>query len=162
MKFNKTIICLALLSLLANGNLAAAEYSKGHAALQIFDQEGMAAAPRWVMVWVMFMAASFAAGLFFVLRHVIARWVVGGFVVGFAVTAIAPLLGVVVLSGFIALVHIICWSPGLYQLLSKRPFLPGNDGYSAFSIWSGLITCVILFSWIFDIRDAVIYLQHII
>ena len=161
MKLYTTITYLTLLCLLASSDLAAAEYTKGHQALQVFDQDGMAAAPRWVMLWVMFMAASFAAGLFFVLRHAIARWVVGGFIVGFAVTAIAPMLGVVVLSGFIALVHIICWSPGLYQLLSKRPFLPGNDGYSAFSIWSGLITGVILFSWIFDIRDAAIYLQHI-
>ena len=161
MTFNKTILAFATLTLLASAYPAAAEYSKGHQALQIFDQEGMAAAPRWVMIWIAFMAASFATGLFFVRRHAIARWVVGGFIAGFAVTAIAPMLGVVVLSGFIALVHVVCWSPGLYQLLTKRPFFTGDDSWSAFSIWSGVICCVILFSWVFDIRDAAIYLRHI-
>jgi len=135
-------------------------YERGHQALQLWDNEAMALAPQWVRIWLMIMGASFAIGLFFVWRHPIARWVVGGFIAAIAVSGfVAPALGIVGLSGFVALVHLFCWSPALYQLLTKRPFLGDT---SAFSIWSGVITAVILFSFIFDIRDAFIYLQHIL
>jgi hypothetical protein len=63
------------------------------------------------------------------------------------------------ISGYIATIHIIFWSPALYQLLTKRPFFGAR---SAFSVWSGVITFVILFSFVFDIRDAFIYLTHIL
>lgn len=138
----------------------AAEYAKGHEALEVFDAEGMDATPRWVMTWLMIMLASFAAGLLFVWRHPIARWVVGCFVAGIVALQIISMLGVLQLSGLIALMHIVFWSPALYQLLTKRPFMA--DKMTAFSIWSGVITAVILFSFVFDIRDAAIYLNHII
>lgn len=139
-----------------------ADYVKGHAALEIFDSEGMSLAPTWVKYWIGFMALSFISGIFFVKNHVIARWVVGGFFFGFVLTSLAPLLNIVVLSGFIALIHIVCWSPGLFKLLKARPFLSGDQNRSAFSIWTGIITLVILFSFVFDIRDAAIYLKHLL
>lgn len=160
MKINKIIGAVSLLCLILTTSAYAADYEKGHQALQIFDNEGIAATPQWVMIWVMFLAASFAAGLFFVLRQPIARWVVGCFIAGIAFLSIAPMLGIVQLSGFIALMHLIFWSPALYQLLTKRPFLAAPQ--TPFSIWSAVITAVILFSFVFDIRDAVIYLNHIL
>jgi hypothetical protein len=138
----------------------AQDYPSGHQALEIFDEAGMAAAPTWVQYWVFFMLATFAAGLLFVWRQPVARWVVGGFVLGMVfLMAVAPALEIVPLSGFIALCHIIFWSPGLYQLLRERPFLKDK---SPFAIWSGLMTAVILFSFVFDLRDAAIYLNHIL
>ena len=158
-----TIQSLGILSLLMVTGAVFAEtdvYQRGHGALEIFDNDGFGLAPQWVQYWIIFMAASFVAGLLFVWREPIARWVVGGFVAGFIILGvIAPALGITGLSGFIALVHLTCWSPALYLLVTRKPFLQGR---SPFQIWSGLITGVILFSFIFDIRDAFIYLRHIL
>jgi len=150
----------ALISLQLSGlAFAQQDVAHGHGALEIFDAAGQANTPQWVMIWIYFMAASFAAGLFFVKNHSIARWVVGGFVLGIVcMTILGKVLGLPPISGYIATIHILFWSPGLYQLLTKRPFL-GEQ--SAFSIWSGIITFVILFSFVFDIRDAFIYLTDI-
>ncbi len=68
-------------------------------------------------------------------------------------------LGVRPLGGLFALLHIIFWSPALYLLLSRRPFMQGR---SLYAIWSGLMTAVIVFSFAFDVRDAVIYLHHVL
>jgi hypothetical protein len=135
-------------------------YELGHGALEVFNADAMANTPQWVQIWLMFMAASFAVGLLFVWRHAIARWVVGGFLLGMLLSGVLTSgLGLASLSGLIACVHLICWSPALYQLLTKRPFLAE---LSAFSIWSGVITFVIIFSFIFDVRDAAIYLNHML
>jgi hypothetical protein len=157
-----TIILLSLVaSVFAQAELPAAQtYELGHGALEIFNGDAMAHTPQWVQIWILFMIASFAVGLFFVGRHPIARWVVGGFLAGMVLsTVLTSGLGLASLSGLIACVHVICWSPALYQLLSKRPFLGER---SAFSIWSGVITFVITFSFIFDVRDAAIYLNHML
>ncbi len=139
---------------------AAIGYPSGHTALEVWDAEGQANAPQWVQVWLMIMLASFALGLLFVWKRVEARWVVGGFITAILISRLAiPAVGVVKLSGLVALVHLIFWSPALYLLLKNRPFMKER---SLFAIWSGLITAVILFSFIFDIRDAAIYLDHIL
>lgn len=139
---------------------AATGYESGHTALQVWNAEGQANAPQWVQIWLMIMLASFALGLLFVWKRVEARWVVGGFITSLLVSGfVIPALGLVSLSGLIALMHLIFWSPALYLLLKNRPFLQGRSFYA---LWTGLITAVILFSFIFDIRDAAIYLDHIL
>lgn len=155
------VLLVALSSVLFAGTLLAqTDYGHGNGALQVFDAEGQANSPRWVMLWIMFMLASFVAGLLFVKNHPVARWVVGGFVVGMICLFVAQKgLGIPPISGFIATIHLVCWSPGLYQLLTKRPF---TGPLSAFSVWSAVITLVILFSFVFDLRDAFIYLRHIL
>ena len=136
----------------------AAGYQSGHHALELFDDNAMRNAPQILSLWLMFMTASFAAGLLFVRRHVIARWAVGGFVLTIlCVMFILPALGLPALSGLLALIHLIFWSPALYLLLRHRPFLAG---LSPFSIWSGVMALVIAISFVFDIRDAAIYLDH--
>lgn len=160
MKFKIIASLILMTSLFANSIFAQAEPVHGNGALEIFDSEGQANSPQWVMNWIMFMAATFAAGLFFVKNHPIARWVVGGFVAGIVcLVAIERVFGVPPISGYIATMHLVFWSPGLYQLLTKRPFMGER---SAFAIWSGIMTLVILFSFVFDIRDSFIYLSHIL
>lgn len=159
---NSTILMIIALVVLHVSSAVAAqgELAHGNGALEIFDAEGQANTPQWVMIWIYLMAASFAAGLFFVKNHSIARWVVGGFLLGIVCMALlGRAFGIPPISGFIATIHIVFWSPGLFQLLTKRPFLGER---SAFTIWSGVITFVILFSFVFDIRDAYLYLMHII
>jgi hypothetical protein len=154
------IVVTGTLSLWSMGALAADEYAKGIGALQIFDPDSIGTSPQWVQVWLGFMLLTFAASLIFVWRHPIARWVAGGFILGVVCGEfIFSTLGLPMLSGAIAIVHLVFWSPGLVFLLLKRPFLD-TDETMLFRIWSGVMTAVILFSWIFDIRDAFIYIDH--
>lgn len=160
MRYSKILITSCLIFLLSFESLAAQGVEHGNQALQIFDKQGFENSPQWVQIWLGFLMASFVAGIFFVKNHVIARWVVGGFIAGMIFSAVAGnVFGVPNQSGFIALVHIIFWAPALAQLLTKKPFLSEP---SAFTIWSGVITFAICFSFIFDIRDAAIYISHLL
>jgi len=136
-------------------------YSHGNGALEIFDAQGVAASPLWVQIWIIFMMAMFVAGLAFIKNHVAARWVVGGVVIGLICSkVVTTAFGLPMLSGYIALIHLIFWSPGLYLLLSRRPFNDSNNS-RAFRIWSATMVATIVFSFIFDIRDAAIYLHYL-
>ena len=138
---------------------AYATYEHGNGALQIWDAEGQANAPAWVQVWLGIMAVSMLSGFLFIWKYVEARWVVGCVFVGILVTRfLVPALPVVKFSGLIALLHLVFWSPALFILLKNKPF---TKGLSFYAVWSGLITSVILFSFIFDIRDAAIYLHYL-
>jgi len=155
-----TLLITLTLIFLFNCKLSIAQndYTHGHGALQVFGQSGFTASPQWVKVWIVFMLSSFLSALFFIRHHTIARWVIGCFIAGVIATVVAnKLLNIAPLSGFIAIIHLLFWSPALYQLLSQRPFL-GPRNY--FSVWSGVITAVILFSFIFDLRDSAIYLRY--
>lgn len=135
------------------------DYESGHGALQVWDAEGRTKAPLWVRIWLHIMQLAFATGLIFIWRRVEARWAVGGFL-GVFVTAVLSqaLTEIVALSGLLALLHVIFWSPALYLLLTRRPFMKER---SAYAVWSAFITLIILFSFIFDIPSAAIYLDHI-
>ncbi|MEO0368328.1 MAG: hypothetical protein AAF197_06020 [Pseudomonadota bacterium] len=142
------------------GSLMAQDYPSGHGALEIWDTAARDNAPIWIGVWLRVMQLSFVVGLLFVWRHGEARWAVGGFFGLFvAVVLSQTLTEIVPLSGFIALLHVIFWSPALYVLLTRRPFM---SGLSIYSMWSGWITLVILFSFVFDIPAAAYYLDHIL
>jgi|TARA_B110000879_G_scaffold200692_1_gene274939 hypothetical protein len=151
------VICL-LISLNA---VSAEQYEKGHGALQYFDAQGMSVSPIWVQAWVAFMVLTFAIGLFvFAWRQPIARWAAGGFILSASSgAAIFGALGLPFLSGAIAIMHIICWTPALVLLLTRLPFFDPEHS-QAFKIWAGTLTFVISFSFIFDLRDAVIYIAH--
>ncbi len=138
----------------------AQEYVSGHQPLEIWDNAARASMPMWINIWLAILMGSFALGLFFVRRHVEARWAVGGFI-AMAVLTVASgrILGLVPLSGLFSLIHLICWSPALYVLLTRRPFMQER---SLFGVWSGVITFCIVFSFIFDIPDAAIYLDHML
>ena len=146
---------LVALSILSNPALA---QEHGHGALQIFDAEGRANAPLWVRAWIIVMSVVFAAGLLFVRRRIEARWAVGGFLaVIVSVTVAQSVFGIAPYAGLLAIAHLVFWTPALVVLLQRRPFLKER---SAFGIWAGLMTAVIIFSFVFDIRDAAIYLDH--
>jgi hypothetical protein len=70
------------------------------------------------------------------------------------------LLNLPFLGGSIAIMHLVCWSPVLFLLLLKRPFFNSNEQVG-FRVWSALMAGVLIFSFIFDIRDAVIYINYI-
>ena len=155
----QNFLLLAALCLLVVPEFVMA-YESGHQALQVWDAEGQANAPLWVQYWVKFIALTTLVGLLFARRHAEARWAVGGIILGILVTRLLiPALGVVKLSGLVALVHLVFWSPALFLLLKNRPFM---QGWSAYSVWAAVMTFVICFSFVFDIRDAAIYLHHLV
>ncbi len=153
------VLMTAVLVFCPGSSAWAQTYEHGHGALQVFDAEGQANAPRWVRIWILIMATTFALGLLFVWRRVEARWAVGGMLVMLAsFFVIIRYTDIPFLSGLIALHHLVLWSPALYLLLTRRPFLKER---SLYAIWSAAMTAVILISFIFDTRDAAIYLAHI-
>ncbi|MDF1741341.1 MAG: hypothetical protein P1U86_19430 [Verrucomicrobiales bacterium] len=161
-KFTKHLPLAIILAALLSGNAFGAEaYPKGAGALEVFDGEAMSALPLPAKLWLKFMMLTFAAGLiFFAWKKPIARWAAGGMIVSMATCApVFTALGLPVLSGSIAIWHIVCWSPALVLLLTKRPFLKSNEGLP-YRTWSVIMTGVILISFIFDFRDAAIYIHH--
>lgn len=154
----KSLTLLALLSLSIASSALAQDVVHGNGALEIFDSEGMANSPIWVGVWIGFMMGTFLVGLGMAIKQVQARWVMTFIVAGFVTTGVLTMgLSIPAFSGLIALIHLVFWTPALIVLLKNRTFLK-QKGW--FARWTGLITFVILFSFIFDIRDAAIYLDH--
>jgi threonine/homoserine efflux transporter RhtA len=135
-------------------------YESGHQPLELWDNAARSNMPQWVSIWLTIMMSTFVFGIFFVRRHVEARWVVGGFIGMILLTvATGKVFGLLPLSGLFSVVHLICWSPALYILLRRRPFL---QALSPYTVWSGAITACIIFSFVFDIPDAAIYLDHML
>ncbi len=135
-------------------------YQPGHGALELFNKDADTTTPTWVKYWINFMSLSFVLGLFFVWKRVEARWVVGGMITTIMCAFfIAPAIDMLPLGGLYALIHILTWTPGLYLMIKNKPFMGEKSFYK---YWSGLITAVIIFSFIFDIRDATIYLDHML
>ncbi len=155
------MIAVGLLALAVSGTAGAEDYAKGHGALQVFDEEGIANSPQWVQMWIFYvMLPAFALGLIFVWWRPIARFAVGGFLCSmFLGGPIFQALGLPYLSGAIAIAHIVFWSPALILLLSWRPFFDRAEAIG-YRLWTALMTVVILFSFVFDIRDAAIYIDH--
>lgn len=157
-RLNTTV--LLIIGLLMANTVLAQTYEAGHQALQIWNAEGMSNTPIAVKVWVFFMLTTFVVGLAFVWKRVEARWAVGGFILGLVFTKlITSLLGLLPLSGLVALAHLIFWSPALYLLLTRRTFLKERSFYA---FWCAWVSIVITISFVFDIRDAVIYIMHMI
>lgn len=155
---NKSI--LLFICLLFAGPILAQVYESGHQALQVWDARAMTNMPLEVKVWLYFMLLTFVIGLAFVRTRVEARWVVCGVLLGLAVTKwVLPAMGFTMLSGLVALVHVIFWTPALYQLLRRRTFLRERSFYA---LWCAWVALVILISFVFDIRDSVIYLEHVL
>lgn len=70
-------------------------------------------------------------------------------------------MGLPFLGGAIALGHLIFWMPAFVMLVKQRPFLDEQQS-TAFRFWSGAMTGAYAFSFIFDVRDTVIYLGHVL
>lgn len=158
----KSLMSIALLLFFSNAALAVeSQYSVGHGALDVFNKDGFLATPLWVQVWVVLLISTFVIGFYFAWKHSLARWAVGGFILSMTMGhTVFGLLNLPFLGGSIAIMHLICWSPALLILLVKRPYFDANERVS-FRVWSALIVNVLIFSFIFDIRDAAVYINHV-
>lgn len=154
-------LALTATALLSVNGYAATDYASGTGALETFDGAARSAAPLPLKLWLALLNLSFLAALFFVRKRPIARWALGGMIVAkLTGPPVFAALGLPMLSGSIALWHIVCWTPVLVLLLAAHPFLDRKQGHP-YRVWSGVMTTVILISFVFDIRDAVIYLHHL-
>jgi hypothetical protein len=135
-------------------------YVSGHQPLEIWDNDARKNMPTWVSIWLAILISTFLLSVIFVRRHVEARWALGGFVAMMILSVLSGrLFGLVPLSGLFSVIHLIAWGPVLYVLLTRRPFMQDR---SLYAIWSGALTAFILFSFVFDIPDAAIYLDHML
>lgn len=142
------------------GFTAENQYAAGHGALNVFNGEGFLSTPTWVQAWLVLLLGTFITGFYFAWKLPVARWAVVGFILSMTMGhTVFNLLNLPFLGGSIAIMHIVCWSPALLVLLLKRPFL-NADEKSSFRIWSALMTSVLIFSFVFDIRDAMTYINH--
>ncbi len=154
------VFSIFLIGFVSVESAVAATYEPGYGALQLWNETAMNAAPEWLKIWLSVLVGSFALGLFFVWRHVAARWLVGGFILMVLIVLfLIPAMGITPFAGLTALLHIIFWVPGFLILLKERPFF---KGFSFYGLWGGVIALVIFISFIFDFRDAAIYLDHIL
>ena len=64
-----------------------------------------------------------------------------------------------VLAGQVSLFHIIFWTPGMIMLLRRRSEIQYPKAYG---IWATLSLIFYFGSMIFDVRDASIYIQHLL
>lgn len=156
----RTALAAGLAACLLGGPAFAQDIAHGNGALEVFDAEGMENSPAWVRAWIAFMMLTFLVGLGFAFRQIQARWIMGFILSGFVTLGVFTQgLGWPQISGFIAVLHLVFWTPALIILLRNRTFLKERTWFAR---WTGVITFVILFSFIFDIRDAAIYLDHVL
>ena len=162
----KSIISALSLGALSSMSIALAQseagYEFGPGALQRFSSSaGVAATPLWIQIWLGILTVTFLSSVFFVRKYRIARWAIGGILLSVPLTPIiVRAFGWPFLCGAIALGHLLFWTPALYLLLKHVPF--SNPRHPPmYRFWAASMTGVILFSFVFDIRDAGIYLYHI-
>ena len=111
-----------------------------------------------VKVWLGLMMLTNIAAIGFLKNHVAARWVFAGFVISHGLVIAMSAQGMSVLAGQVSLFHIIFWTPGMLILLRRRSEIQYPKAYG---IWATLSLIFYFGSMIFDVRDAFIYIQHL-
>ncbi|MEP3480709.1 MAG: hypothetical protein ABJZ55_15770 [Fuerstiella sp.] len=151
----------AIVMVVACGEASAADYPSGAGALEQFDAEARAALPPMMKGWLMLLLGTFAASVVFAWKKVEARWALLGLLLAMlAGPAFYSAVGWPMLGGAIALSHLVCWTPVLVVLALRRPFAKREHG-KLYRGWSAILLTVIAISFVFDVRDAWIYLQHV-
>lgn len=125
---------------------------------QEFDlaiQATVANAPL-VQMWMNWMMGIMLVSIFFVWKHVGARYVLASMflMIPLAIT-IFKLTWEIHLIG---IAHIILWWPLLWYLIKREKSFPWVNLKSPYSIWTLLVSVTIIISLLFDIRDIVLVL----
>lgn len=97
------------------------------------------------------------SAVFFVADHFPARWLLVGFFASHAIVFTLPSLRVTVRRGLVSLLHVLCWSPGWVLVIFDTD---GRGDDMLYGIWSYSLIAVVSFSFIFDLRDAAIYVYY--
>ena len=127
--------------------------------LELWNNAARTSLPGWLVAWLAGMVATFLASVFFVRRHVPARWVLGGFLASHALVAVLELGGLATMrTGLVSVTHVLGWTPAGIAVLRA---IPGSDPGSAFGRWCRLLALVIAIAFVFDVRDAALYLYYL-
>ena len=113
--------------------------------------------PR-LYVWLALLVSTNFASVAFVSAHYPPRCVIGGFIVSHVlVVALAYVNRFTMLRGTVSLLHVVCWSPGwIYTVLE---LCSGPSG--SYLVWCIALVATVGISFIFDTRDAFVYLQSL-
>ncbi|MEL6728889.1 MAG: hypothetical protein AAFP81_07205 [Pseudomonadota bacterium] len=126
-------------------------------ALEDWNMEARRNMPLVMKIWLGAMLLTNLAAVFFVRKHVAARWVLGAWLFSHAWIAIVEGTGVyTVQGGLVSLGHIIVWAPAIYALYRYRAEIKLP---SVYGIWASLMLFFYGVSLIFDVRDAFIWLS---
>ena len=128
-------------------------------ALLLWNNHSRLSLPPLLATWLAFLVIVCLASVFFVRDFTAARWVLGGFVVSHAIVFLLPAVATFTMRrGFVSLMHVLCWTPGLIATIFETP---GRQSSVAYEWWSYALIAVISISFIFDIRDACTYLYYL-
>lgn len=126
--------------------------------LQIWDNAARVAISTPLKLWLAFLGLTFASSLFFVRRHPAARWAAGGFVLSHAVVAVIEFGGMTdVRIGVVSLAHVVCWTPALVMLARE---LRATSIETRYGLWCRVLLAVIAVAFVFDLRDAGMFLYY--
>lgn len=146
------LMLIAIAALLVSPQVAAVE------ALEEWNVASRDVLATPVKVWLGLMMLTNISAIGFLKNHVAARWVFAGFVISHGLVILMSAQGMSVLAGQVSLFHIIFWTPGMVMLLRCRNEIQYPKAYS---IWATLSLIFYFGSMIFDVRDALIYIQHL-
>ena len=129
-------------------------------AFQLADAQGIKNSPTWVKIWLLVANLSFFSSLWFVKNLKAPRWLAAGFA-GSVISQIflSTIVGVTPVYGMFATTHILFWSPGYIKLIKEKAY---KHPKSRYAMWSSWMIAVISFSFIFDLRNSIIYIEQIL
>ncbi|MEP1142648.1 MAG: hypothetical protein ABJH52_02920 [Henriciella sp.] len=126
-------------------------------ALDEWNNETRIALATPVKIWLGLMMLTNIAALGFLKNHVASRFVFAGFVLSHAVGAVMVMQGMGLLAGQVSLLHVIFWTPGMIFLILHRAEIKLP---SAYGVWAILSLTFYFGSMIFDVPDAIAFIQH--
>lgn len=140
--------------------LSTAPEANASYALEDWNMETRNSLPSHMKLWLFSMLIVHVSSIFFVRRHVAARWVLGAFIVGHTWIAVFEIFQIyTVKGGLVSLGHLITWAPAIYVLYRYRHEirLPSAYGY-----WACILSLYYAISLVFDVRDAGIWISSLL
>ncbi|MEO1407109.1 MAG: hypothetical protein AAFV54_11540 [Pseudomonadota bacterium] len=154
---SRTLFCIALLASVPAIWLSPEAFALS--ALEEWNTAARIALPAHIKVWLGAMMLTNIAAIGFLKRRAAARWVFAGFVLSHGLVVVMGALGQTVLAGQVSLFHVIFWTPGAMMLIKHRKDIQYP---SAYAIWVTLSLIFYFGSMLVDVRDAAIFLQHLL
>jgi hypothetical protein len=125
-------------------------------AMLVWNNQARLSLPRGLAVWLGFLVVVCLGSGWFVREFAAARWVLGGFVVSHGVVFLLPVVTRFTMRrGFVSLMHVVCWSPGMIATIADAE---GRQADAVYAGWSYVLIAVVSISFVFDLRDAGTYL----
>ncbi len=127
-------------------------------ALLPWDNKARTSLSMPLYAWLFLLVSANLASLAFVATHHPPRWVIDGFVVSHVLVVVfANVKKFTMRRGTVSLLHLACWSPGWICTIVE--ICSGPSG--TYLIWCIWLVATVGISFIFDTRDAVVYLKSL-